>query len=258
MKLLYSLFLILVSHSLFADETGYEVEIIIFEDLSNPYINSESWPQITDTTDILEENNSAYAQKINTGGNDNNTNNIFSMMPAENYRLNNHAKKITDNQNYRVLYHSAWKQIGLDRKNAIPFHINSKQYNLINNIENQNGQVSTISNPSDNHENRSSINGTVTLILSRYLHFNTDLIYSQLKENESHMINVGSSSEAASSAAAYSLYSIKSERRMRSRETHYIDHPLVGILVLATPFTITNNPATEIPATTQNTINATP
>ena len=30
-------------------------------------------------------------------------------------------------------------------------------------------------------------------------------------------------------------------RRMRSREVHYIDHPLVGIIILATPFKISSD-----------------
>ena len=31
-------------------------------------------------------------------------------------------------------------------------------------------------------------------------------------------------------------YPVQTHRRMRSKEIHYIDHPLIGILVLATPF----------------------
>jgi hypothetical protein len=36
-------------------------------------------------------------------------------------------------------------------------------------------------------------------------------------------------------AKLYKEYPIKSHRRMRSRELHYLDHPMVGILVMAMP-----------------------
>ena len=42
--------------------------------------------------------------------------------------------------------------------------------------------------------------------------------------------------EMQSDQGLYDSYKIVFERRMRSKEIHYIDHPLVGLVVLATPF----------------------
>ena len=60
--------------------------------------------------------------------------------------------------------------------------------------------------------------------MSRYLHFEVNLNYFKLqKDSPEH---------------EYISYPIVSERRMRSREIHYIDHPMIGIIVYAVPYTI--------------------
>jgi len=61
--------------------------------------------------------------------------------------------------------------------------------------------------------------------MSRYLHFNVDMKYIKPQLNESGEYN-------------NIVIPILNERRMRSREIHYIDHPLVGVVVLATPYKI--------------------
>ena len=71
---------------------------------------------------------------------------------------------------------------------------------------------------------RSSVHGTVTVSLARYLEVEVDLLY-----------NRPASSEAAAPGSAPTRFRLVSERRMRSGELHYVDHPLFGVLVLLTP-----------------------
>ncbi|MFT5448399.1 MAG: hypothetical protein ACI9DC_003583 [Gammaproteobacteria bacterium] len=59
----------------------------------------------------------------------------------------------------------------------------------------------------------SDVFGTVRLSRSRFLHLNLDLLLSD--DNGS--------------------YRLTNHRRMRSNELNYIDHPLFGVLVIATP-----------------------
>jgi len=61
--------------------------------------------------------------------------------------------------------------------------------------------------------------------MSRYLHFKVDLLYTKPQFNNNNEIEDN-------------VYPVVNERRMRSREIHYIDHPLVGVVVLATPYKI--------------------
>ncbi len=62
-----------------------------------------------------------------------------------------------------------------------------------------------------------ALDGLVKISVERYLHVNLDLLYQ--KETE-----------------AFKSYRIKSKRRIRSKELHYFDHPLVAVLVLVTPY----------------------
>ncbi len=58
------------------------------------------------------------------------------------------------------------------------------------------------------------VDGTVTLLLSRFLHLDADLAYNQLN----------SSGEPRS-------YQLKERRRMRRNELHHLDSPRLGVLV---------------------------
>lgn len=59
------------------------------------------------------------------------------------------------------------------------------------------------------------LDGTITVTLSRFLHVYTDMQYS--------------------GAGLSEPVQIKAHRRMRSRELHYIDHPLIGMIISITP-----------------------
>jgi Peptidoglycan-binding protein, CsiV len=113
------------------------------------------------------------------------------------FKLNDEVKRIEDSKEYKVLLHTAWRQTGLDKQSAFPVHITT--------------------NSPDLNSSGSYIEGDITLVMSRYLHVSGDLTY--YKEG----------------SGSYVPYPVKFDRRMKSRETHYIDHPMIGVLVLTTP-----------------------
>lgn len=65
----------------------------------------------------------------------------------------------------------------------------------------------------DKSTSQNTITGQLKVVLARYLHFYGQLNYQQNNIN----------------------YPMAVQRRMRSKELHYIDHPLVGILVQINP-----------------------
>jgi hypothetical protein len=115
----------------------------------------------------------------------------------DSYKLNDEVKRIEESNEYKVLLHVAWRQAGLDKADAFPIHLSSLN------------QQNTTSD--------SYIEGDITFVMSRYLHVSGEMTFYQAKQG------------------GFLPYPVKFDRRMRSRETHYIDHPIVGILVLATP-----------------------
>jgi len=199
---------------LMADQTGYEVELIVFEDARSRYIQSEDWS----FNDML--NNTQQKKKPTKTIKDAE----FQQLDWESAKLAPQHKRLLNNSNFKVLLAKRWKQTGLDRKNAFNISINT------NEMPSESTQAS-----SDEIELTSYISGEVKLVMSRYLHFEVNLEYFIPQQSED-------------SAAVYKSFPIVSERRMKSREVHYIDHPLVGVVVLATPYKIKQDTPDTKPA----------
>jgi len=80
-----------------AAETGYEVELIIFEDTTGRYLHSEDWSY----NDMLNniDNDPEYIQ-LNWKGS----------------KLEKNLERLKSNSNYKILINTRWKQTGLDRE----------------------------------------------------------------------------------------------------------------------------------------------
>ncbi|NVK37980.1 MAG: hypothetical protein HWE18_08655 [Gammaproteobacteria bacterium] len=101
-----------------------------------------------------------------------------------------------DPVNQPILYNAQWQQPVYDQQHSLPIYIESSLQNL----------------------GVPQLKGLFYLHVSRYLHSKIDL---QFIPNQAK-----SPSE---------LISFQQSRRMRSKEIHYIDHPLVGALIRILP-----------------------
>lgn len=97
------------------------------------------------------------------------------------------------------------------------------------------------------------LDGTVTIRLSRYLHIEADMIWhrsealaettpaetppptEQSPEVEPIEITQNGAPLATEQTMVVRGYRLQESRRMRSKELHYLDHPVYGILALITP-----------------------
>ena len=199
LKLIFILASLSMALSTSAASKKYDIEILIFEDISNRYINSEQWPRLEIDLSPDELPAEFRQPKASQLSNVKIRNNKLKLLTSQ-------AKKIRKSKNYRILLHKAWRQPGLGKKDAHNVPINASI------------------------DTGASIKGTVKIVLERYLHVYTNLIYS--KPRDSFYTSAGMGSIDRSS---HKDFSIKAHRRMRSREIHYLDHPLVGVLVTAVP-----------------------
>ncbi|RDH83786.1 MAG: hypothetical protein DIZ80_06510 [endosymbiont of Galathealinum brachiosum] len=219
MKIFFTrLFFILIFQSLisvsFARETGYEVELIIFEDAKARYLQSEDWSY----NDMLHNKKESEEKAVDKDPE-------YKQLSWDDSKLSANVARLRNNHNYKILVTKRWKQTGLDRKHAFNIPIDSN----INNSTSIELEKTDTSFSTDNIE--PYVTGNVKLIMSRYLHFNVNLKYIMPHDNNGEIESM--------------LLPVVDERRMRSREIHYIDHPLVGVVVLATPY--------EIKSTEENT-----
>ena len=213
----------LTLHS-YANQTGYEVELIIYEDAAKRYTDSEDWSY----NDMLNQTNDAVfdADALKPDAQ-------YSELDWEGAILSGALQKIQDSPGYNVLLAKRWRQTGLDRDKAYPVRIDvhapdtSADTDAADTQENRNNQqqLNTRSESAvEIMQSATSINGYVRLVMSRYLHFEVNLNFHKRLETE----------------ASESVFPIVAERRMRSRETHYIDHPMIGIIVHTIPYKIEN------------------
>lgn len=216
---------LLAAHSN-ANQTGYEVELIIYEDATKRYIDSEDWSY----NDMLNQTNDAVLNEENLEPDAQ-----FSELEWEGAVLSDALQRIQQSPGFNVLLTKRWRQTGLDRDMAYSVEIGDQVESLatdkaeedklksetdLTKLNQETGPVEVVPHPA------TWINGYVRLVMSRYLHFEVNLNY--------HKALQTTESDDASS----NVFPVVAERRMRSREIHYIDHPLVGIIVHATPFTI--------------------
>ena len=189
--------------------TEYDIELIIFADNSGRYAKSELWQHELET----DASTSAEAQGDPTRQASTKRTTATETAPGiskiKGIGLAPYARKLKASKRYKVLVHKAWRQPGLPKKEAIAIPIDTRANNAA-------------------AQQASSIHGTIKVALARYLHVYADMIYQQPRKEPAPVWAEGD-------AKQYVQYPIRSHRRMRSKELHYIDHPLVGILVKAMP-----------------------
>lgn len=174
----------------------------------------------------------------------------YFFLPKEEHLLEAEVRQLRRDKRYRVLFHQSWRQPIVEEEKAPALLILGG---------NEFG---------DHHE----LEGSLTFSLSRYLHLKTNLWFSQFVTNygqeaddwpelpplpslHNHDSNKpffktaeqGLWSTTDTSQGEYDsilakpyvvnqVVALQQKRRMRSGEQHYIDHPLLGILVVVTHY----------------------
>jgi hypothetical protein len=109
-------------------------------------------------------------------------------------------------RNYNVLFYGGWRQTGLSKRSAFTISLDQ--------LKNRH-----------NTKSGNTISGDLKLVLARYLHLYGDLDYQR--------------SDFMGSRTDYyqdsNRFPITFHSRMRSKELHFVDHPLVGILIQINP-----------------------
>ena len=203
------------SEPLQTHERVYQVELIIF---SRAEVNpKEVWPK--DVHLSYPENLVALKSDANTDG--------FSLLPASERTLNSQAATISRNGSYSLLYHQAWRQTIFARKTHI----------FISGVKSTNG-----------HQ---ELEGSISLSVGQYLKIQTNLWLSQFALPGTELTEQWPSlpplpftesvlGEQNANNLIKRIVKISEDRSMRSNEVHYIDHPLLGVIVKIIPYDAPN------------------
>jgi len=112
------------------------------------------------------------------------------------------AKLALNRRGLTPLVHTAWRQPVYNRSSARPFYIRSDR---------------------DISPGTPLLEGMVKVSVNRYLHVDLDLLLR------------GAATGTDQLPGGFQTFRFNEHRRMRSKELHYIDHPLMGMLIQITP-----------------------
>ena len=191
-----------------AADRWFTVEIIVFDDLRSDNLHAEHWPadpgkpSLANAIELTHLPEDALDDGVHA----------YRLVKPSHLTLGEVRNRLRRSAHYRPLVHAGWRLPGLSRSAARPVHVGRSL----------DGNEARAAQGAD--AERSSVHGTVTVSLARYLQVDVDLLY-----------NRPASGDAAAASSTPTRFRLVSQRRMRSGELHYIDHPLFGVLVLLTP-----------------------
>ncbi len=221
------------------DETRwYDVEVILFAQTSQDYRDSEHWP-----ADYTQPSIEGSRELLSSATRSHNGQPVaFRRLTSAELDMRADAGRIKRASDLELLAHFGWRQPGLAEDQAIPIHLSNRL-------------LEAPAAGASGEQQR--LDGTLTLILSRYLHVKADLLLREpLDENDTVYQPEAASTPAGSTEIQdkenadtfaftpepmqeqprYRVYRLQQSVRMRSDEIHYMDHPVFGVVVQVRPY----------------------
>lgn len=128
----------------------------------------------------------------------------FKAIDPSHFRLQGVWNRLRNSSDYKPLLHTGWIQPGLPQNRAVGVKIEAGA-------------------PSATLGGARPLSGVITVGLSRYLHLDANLLYRKAIAG------------GAEDAPRFETYQLSESRRMRSREIHYLDQPMFGVVAIITP-----------------------
>lgn len=188
-----------------AETRWYEVELIIFAPTDNSSVNAEAWAQGGPPI------HTASSRQLLPPGRKSNPV-PFQQLDSSQLRLTTEFRQLRNSKRYRPLLHIGWLQPGLSKGRAVPVLIGQGTGNR--------AADATLSDAP-------RLEGTVTVTLARYLHLAVDLAYRRPLASRAL--------PGDETALEETVFRLRESRRMKSKEVHYLDHPMLGVIALITP-----------------------
>jgi len=215
----------------------YDVEAVIFESLDPSARQSENWKSDVNlqVPSVVADLDQPYPGQIPK---DYNPRLCFKTLPASQYQLSFEAKLLAKSKEYRILLHTAWVQPGMPPDSALPLHINRSYLTdtpVAHSLVPAAGDAGAGTTPPTTGQSRSVLDGYIKIILTRYLHADVDLVYTTGLPLNPQAILSNPDAAVGPQTPQPVVYRLSESRRMRSNELHYLDHPVLGMLLLITP-----------------------
>lgn len=247
MKRLIPLLLLFVSLPSLA-KRQFDIEVIIFKRAVDAEKVNESWPN-TQPKISLERVGSFQDTQYRASK-------VVKMLPYSEYKLTPQKDKLKQHAGFEVLMHTAWRQGDQGKSSAPVFHIQagkdfSKQFNA------DGSEKGAVTASADGFQEETidkplyELDGKLQIYVQHYLYAETTLDLKapsvrevKLQEQQIELdspvsgaesnVQVGNLTEISPTVEVEEFlksYRMEQKRRMRSTETHYLDHPLLGMVI---------------------------
>jgi len=235
----------------------YEIEVIVFANSQQKGLDTETWPSNPPMRAFSQVISLDFAQggrprqdlpdfakadyaTAKAAGMPGKVPEPFAFLNANEFRLNGIMRKLKSDSRYQPLLHVAWRQPTLNPKAAPPVFV----YSGMDSPGDNNGLVNTgtqIIGPQS-----VKLYGLIRLSVSRYLHVETDLHYrtpvlqqEYVMEQPTGFFGGSEPQEKLVQRNVLLDFRMHESRRMRSKEVHFFDHPMFGVIVTVTPYYFT-------------------
>lgn len=193
-------------------ETLYQVELIAFARNSAEAETEENWDR---------KYNLHYPARLVSLQAADGSDATFQMLGADAMQLKREADAIASRRNWRVLLHTAWRQT----------------------VDNPQQSTAVLINGGKQFGAHYELEGTFTLSVDHFLLADANLWLSKFANgamiSPTTLPNLPSTlANGGADSAGYvptQIIVLQEQRRLRSGELHYFDHPRLGLIVLVTP-----------------------
>lgn len=216
----------------------YDVEVVLFENLDNASRQGENWPNSVELElpETRIEIGQPYPGPIPKEYDPKLT---FKALSQKDYQLQEQARKIDESESRRVLLHTGWRQPGMAREEALTVYFKRQiaGSSHVSSVTTE-APVDPMATSRWAQAQAGELEGMIKVILSRYLHVDSDIVFRPHVAEEPQSFFAMEVMENTVQPVVYRMQ--QTRRRMRSRELHYLDNPVLGMLVLITPYEVSN------------------
>jgi len=207
----------------------YQIELIIFSHITAESLHAEQWqwkptdyPVSANAVELTDTHQLSTSDESNDKAA-----NAIAVLAKPSYHLMKEDQNLRKQPYYHILLHLAWQQEITDNGTTHqPIHIFGGH--LYTPAGKSIGMVQD-SQPSFDLNTIWEVNGEVLLTHKRYITLYLNLLFTEplgkLVKKEG-FYNVDKN---------FAYFHLEQNRRMRTRELNYIDHPLYGVLIKITP-----------------------
>lgn len=209
-----------------AQAAWYQIEIIAFSRTPQASEQPEYWPIDPGQPELL---GAQVLDEIGASGP------LYTRLPRSQLKLDGAYWSLRNAAGLKPLFHLAWIQPISRTGRTPPVYLSSRA-----------------------DGGSAELEGTLSVSVSRFLHVNLDLLLRRTTPaGPSFALASSSAGQAADSGLGLApdplaeprdyRYRMQAHRRMRSGELHYIDHPLMGVLLRIDRYRGVDQPATSDP-----------